>query len=122
MARARWGAVQKAVFADTCTPEVLRENVPGMGDILDGAAHLRAMHEEIGVLGKYQKASGFTQDRSQQRVAKIDTNIMLLLDNLHEAACTCSRSLWGTNGHKSWFFDWLAGPGAAFDTRGKVTL
>lgn len=117
-----WGPVETEMMESIFAPEVLRENVPGMEDIIDGAAHLKAMHEEIGTLGKYQKASGFTSDRSMQRISKIDSSIVVMLDQLHEASCMCGKSLWGTDGHKAWYYHWLNGPGKAHDVRGKITL
>jgi len=117
-----WGPVETEMMNTIFSPEVLRARVPGMGEILDGAEHLRAMHEEIGTLGQFRQANGFTNDRSMQRVAKIDTEIMVMLDHLHEASCMCGKSLWGTDGHKAWFYHWLEGPGAWADIRGKIQL
>lgn len=118
MARQRWGPVQKAVFEDTCTPEILEKSVPGMADILEGAQQMRDVNNEINVLGRLRRKY---PDMSPP-IAKIDTNMMLLLDHLHEAACTCSKPLWGADGHKQWFYSWLDGPGKAFDVRAKVIL
>lgn len=112
------GEMMERIFA----PEILRERVPGMGDVLDGAAHLRDMHEEIGIIGRFRAANGFTADRSVQRISKIDTNILVMLDHLHEAGCPCGKPLWGTEGHKAWYYTWLEGPGKAFDTRTKVII
>jgi len=105
------------------SPEILRRNVPRIGDVLDGAALLREMHEEIGTLAKYNKASGgFVQGGGMQRTSKIDTSIQLMLEDLHEASCTCGKTLWGTDGHKAWYYHWLNGPGREFDVRGKILL
>lgn len=117
-----WGPVETQMMESIFEPEVLRENVPGVGDVLDGAAHLRAMHEEIGTLGRFQKAAGFTNDRSMQRTSKIDTNIMVMLEELHEAGCSCGKGLWGPKGHKAWYYNWLNGPGRNHDVRGKIVL
>jgi hypothetical protein len=120
--RPLFGQVEREMMENIFSPEVLRENVPGMGDVLDGASHLRAMHEEIGIVGKFRAANGFSADRSVQRIAKIDTNVMVMLDHLHDAGCMCGKGLWGSDGHRAWFLEWLAGPGRAFDLRTKVTL
>ena len=104
-------------------PEILRRTVPRIGDVLEGAALLREMHEEIGTLAKYNKgAGGFMAGTGMQRVAKIDTNIQIMLEELHEASCTCGKSLWGGDGHKAWYYHWLNGPGREFDVRGKIAL
>jgi len=117
-----FGKVEREMMDNIFAPEVLRASVPGMGDVLDGAAHLRELHEEIGVIGKFRAAIGFTADRSVQRVSKIDTSIMVMLDHLHEAGCECGKPIWGADGHRAWFLEWLKGPGKAFDTRTKVIL
>jgi hypothetical protein len=106
---------------DLFSPEVIGP-APRMGSILEGARYFREMHEEIGVLGRHQKALGFSRDRTMQHIAKIDSRIVVLLEGLHEKGCTCGRGLWGIDGHKTWFLKWLEGPGKAFDTRGKATL
>lgn len=103
-------------------PEILRRNVPRIGDVLEGAALLREMNEEIGVLGKYNKVAGFTNDIGMHRTSKIDTSIQIMLEELHEASCTCGKGLWGSEGHKAWYYHWLNGPGREFDTRGKIIL
>jgi hypothetical protein len=120
--RPKFGQVERQMMDELFEPEVLREKIPGMGDVLDGAAHLRALHEEIGIIGKFRTANGFTADRSVQRICKIDTNILIMLDHLHEAGCMCGKPLWGSDGHKAWFYEWLEGPGKSFDTRTKVIL
>jgi hypothetical protein len=120
--RPKWGPVQTKVFEDIFEPETLHREIPKLGEVAEGAELLRSLDEEIGVVGKFQKAAGFTTGRSAQRVAKIDTNLMLMLDNLHEADCTCSRSLWGTGWHKEWFFAWLETYGKAYDSRVKIEL
>ena len=45
------------------------------------------------------------------------------MEQLHEAACTCSRGLMGANGHKQWFYEWLKleGP-SALDARNKIVV
>ena len=120
--RPLWGPVETEMMNRIFEPEVLRNNVPGLGDVIDGAAHLRALHNEIGVLGEFRRVTGFTNDRSMQLTSKIDTNIMLMLEDLHEASCTCGKGLWGTEGHKAWYYHWLNGPGKAHDVRGKIVL
>lgn len=117
-----FGKVELEMMNTIFEPEILRAKVPGIGDVLDGAANLRALHDEIGTVGEFRKANGFTSDRSFQRVSKIDTNILIMLDQLHEAGCLCGRPLWGPDGDKQWFYAWLQGPGAHFDTRTKVIL
>lgn len=120
--RAPWGPTEARMMEDIFAPEILRRNVPGIGDVLDGAALIREMHEEIGTLGSLHKKMGFTADRSMQRTSKIDTNIMVMLEELHEASCTCRKGLWGPDGHKAWYYHWLNGPGREFDVRGKIVL
>lgn len=116
-----FGTKEREMMTELFSPEV-QSAVPRMDDIVGGAAYLRSMTEEIGVLGKFQKSLGFTKDRQMQRIAKIDSRIVLLLEGLHEKGCTCGKGLWGTDGHRAWFLKWLEGPGRAFDTRGKATL
>lgn len=118
----RWGPVETEVIRHLSSPETLTAAVPRLGDVVAGADHLRAMHEEIGTLGRFQKAAGFTKDRSMQQVSKIDTEVVIMLDQLHEASCTCGKGLWGTDGHKAWYYKWLEGPGAWSDVRGKIAL
>jgi hypothetical protein len=118
----KWGVVETEMMNEIFSPEVLREKVPGIGDVLDGAAHLRAMHEEIGTLGTFHKKAGFTNDRSMFRVMKIDTNIQVMLEDLHDASCQCGKGLWGIDGHRAWAYHWLNGPGKNFDVRGKIAL
>ena len=120
--KAPWGPTEGRMMEEIFAPEILRRNVPGIGDVLDGAALIREMHEEIGTLGAFKKAAGFTNDRSMQRISKIDTNIMVMLEELHEASCTCRRGLLGAEGHKAWYYHWLNGPGREFDVRGKIAL
>lgn len=122
MAKPHWGPVEQHVHENLFNPEQLKENVPRMADVLEGASHLRDVLSEINIVGKFQRSNGFTEDRSMQRIAKLDTNVVLMLDQLHEAGCTCQKPLWGANGHKAWFLHWLSGPGAAFDLRGKVVI
>jgi hypothetical protein len=119
-----FGPVELGLMNNVMAPEVLREHVPGMAEVLDGASHLRAMNEEIGILGKFQQnMPGWTEDRSAFRVAKIDTAMMVMLDHLHEAGCMCGKSIWGADGHKAWFYAWLeTDAGKAFDVRSKVAL
>lgn len=116
------GPVEKWVMENIFVPEVLRERIPRMDEIQDGANMVRAMDEEISTVGKFRKATGFTSDRSMQRVAKIDSSLMLMLEDLHRAGCTCSNGLWGDKGHKQWFFDWLRDYGQAYDVRGKIVI
>jgi len=120
----KFGPTELGMMNSIFEQETLREKVPGMADVLDCAAHLRAMNEEIGILGKYQQdMPGWTEDRSAFRVAKIDTEIMVMLDHLHEAGCMCGRGLWGADGHKAWFYAWLETDGGkAFDVRSKIAL
>ncbi len=118
----KWGVVESTMMNEIFEPEILREKIPGIGDVLDGAAHLRAMHEEIGTLGEFHKKAGFTNDRSMFRMMAIDTNIQVMLEDLHDASCTCGKGLWGVDGHKAWAIHWLNGPGQAFDVRGKIKL
>lgn len=118
-----WGPVENQMMEELFEPEYLRRKIPGIGEILDGAAMLRSVNEEIGILGEYHKqAGGFTKGRFFQNTAKIDTNIMLMLEELHEASCTCGNGLWGSKGHKAWYYNWLNGPGKAHDVRGKIVL
>jgi len=117
-----FGPVEQHVHENLFNPEHLADKVPRMSDVLEGAAHLRDVLSEINMVGKFQRANGFTEDRSMQRIAKLDTNIVLMLDHLHEAGCTCAKPLWGADGHKSWFLYWLSNAGQAFDLRGKIVL
>lgn len=117
-----FGRVELEMMNEIFEPEILRAKVPGVGDTLDGAAHVRALHDEIGTIGEFRKANGFTGDRSFQRIAKINTSIMVMLDQLHEAGCMCGKPIWGPEGHKEWYMAWLRGPGKAFDLRTKVML
>lgn len=118
----RFGPVESRVMEDIFTPEIIRERVPRMDEIQDGASQLRAMQEEIGAVGKFQRANGFSPDRSMQRVAKIDSSIMIMLEDLHKAGCTCGNGLWGDKGHKQWFYDWLRDFGQTYDVRGKIVI
>lgn len=120
--KAPWGPVEARMMEEIFAPEILRRNVPRIGDVLEGAALLREMNEEIGVLGKYNKVAGFTNDIGMHRTSKIDTSIQIMLEELHEASCTCGKGLWGSEGHKAWYYHWLNGPGREFDTRGKIIL
>jgi len=110
MAKPHFGPVEQHVHDNLFNPEHLADKVPRMSDVLEGAAHLRDVLSDIG-------AQSFTSDRSMRRVAKIDTNVALMLDHLHEAGCTCQKGLWGADGHKSWFLYWLEHGGQAFDVR-----
>ena len=121
----KFGPVETELYAKLFSPDVMRQHIPGMAEVLDGAKHLRAMNEEIGVLGKFhQNVAGWTEGRTAHRVAKIDTEIMEMLNELHAASCTCGREIWGADGHKAWFYAWLElpGPKEAFDVRGKVSI
>lgn len=117
-----FGKIELEMMNAIFEPEILRAKVPGLGDVLDGAAHVRALHDEIGTIGEFRKANGFTADRSFQRISKIDTNIIVILDQLHEAGCLCGKPIWGSAGHREWYLAWLRGPGKAFDLRTKVVL
>jgi hypothetical protein len=46
-------------------------------------------------------------DRNMQRIAHIDIEEMILLEELHDAGCSCGSMLFGAGGHKSWFLSWL---------------
>lgn len=118
----KMGPVQKRVMEDIFQPEVLRERVPRMDEIQDGAAYVRAMNEEISTLGKFTRKLGFNSDRTHHRVAKIDSSIMLMLEGLHEAGCTCGNGVFGSKGHKVWFFDWLDNYGQEYDVRVKTVI
>jgi hypothetical protein len=120
MSRVHWGPVENQVFEDVFATDSLAERVPGIGDVLEGAAQLRDILGEINQVGAFREAAGFIDDGSMQRVAKLDTNLMLFLDDLHQAGCTCTRGLWGSGGHKQWFMQWLETHGKAFDVRGKL--
>lgn len=116
----RFSAVEKQIMDEALDPEVLKDHIPGISDILGGAAQLRNMMEENAQLGKFQKSYGFDKSRSMQRLAKIDENIQAALEELHEMGCTCRKPLFGGGGHKEWFMEWLAKHGQAYDVRGKV--
>jgi len=117
-----WGPVENQMMTEIFEPEVLRREVPGIADVLDGAALMRSMHEEIGVLGRYKKAAGFTNDRSFQLTSKINTAVQVMVEEFHEAGCSCRKGVWGATGHKAWYYYWLAGPGKDYDVRGKIIL
>ncbi len=118
----KWGPVEKTMLEEVFEPEVLKTSVPQMGQVIEGAEMVRDMQNEIGILGKFRRVAGFDNTRGVQRIAKINTSIVMMLDQLHEASCTCSRPLWGQDGHKQWFLAWLSGPGAAFDLRTKTII
>jgi hypothetical protein len=120
----RFGPVETEMFNKVFEPEALKATVPGISEVIEGADHLRSLNEEIGVLGQFQKnVAGFTQGRTAHRVAKLDTNIMVMLDHLHEAGCNCGKPLWGSDGHKLWFYAWLeTDAGKTFDVRGTRAL
>ncbi len=107
-----WGPVEQKVLDDVFNPEHLKDKVPRMSDVLEGAAHLRDLFVEADM-------DGYNDDRSMQRIAKIDTDLQIALDQFHEAGCQCQQGLWGANGHRAWFLKWLDGPGKAFDLRNK---
>jgi len=116
----RFSTVEKQVMEDVFDPEMMKRTVPGLEDVVEGAAMVRSMLNEANVLGRYQKANGFSKDRTMQRVACLNTTIMRMIEQLHEAGCTCGRGLWGAKGHSQWFYEWLSKYGKQFDVRGKV--
>lgn len=120
--RPRFNLMEQEIYRDVFKPEVMHDRIPRMDEVLEGAAMLRDLHEEIGTLGRFQKAAGFTNDRSMQRVAKIDTNMQLMLEDMHRQQCTCGNDLWGAGGHKEWFYAWLKDYGQAHDVRGKIIV
>ena len=87
----RFSAVEKKILDEALDPEVLSDHIPGMKDIVAGAAMLRDMVHEADQLGKFQKKVGFSKDRYMQRIAKIDNNIQSALEQLHKMSCTCSK-------------------------------
>jgi len=119
----RFSAVEKKILDEALAPKILSEHVPGMKDVVQGAAMLRDMVHETDQLGKFQKSVGFDKTRSMQRIAKIDENIQAALEQLHKMSCTCSKGkIFGQGGHKEWFYEWLEKHGQAYDVRGKVGL
>lgn len=94
---------------DCFDPDILRDHVPRMGEIIDGADVIRQLHEET---------KGFTVDRNMQSIAHINTELMILLEQLHDADCTCGNPLFGAGGDRAWFKKWLESPwGQAFKTK-----
>ena len=117
----RFSAVEKKILDEALDPEVLSAHVPGVKDVVSGAAMLRDMVHEADQIGKFQKSVGFDKSRTMQRIAKIDENIQAALEQLHKMSCTCSKGkLFGQDGHKEWFYEWLTKHGEAYDVRGKV--
>lgn len=115
-----FGPVATQVIEDMFDPEVQKEHVPGVADIAEGAALLRNMHNEIGVVGQFQKSTGFVPGLNMQRVAKFNTAQQIALEHLHEVICTCSRPIWGVEGHKEWFYEFLSKHGQTWDVRTKL--
>lgn len=119
----KFSAVESQVMEDIFEPEHLAATVPGIAEVQDAAAMLRAMAEEEEKLSKFRKATGMTEHGTMQRIAKIDTAIQIALEELHEVMCDCGRSVFGSKGHKEFFLSWLETPeGKPYDVRGKVTL
>lgn len=119
----RFGMVETEAINMIYDHEMRADKIPKLGDIVEGAAYIRNMEDEIGVVGKFQRANGFMKNRSMQRIAKFDTVDIVTLDHLHEAGCTCSRSLWGSGGHKAWLLAFLqTDAGKPFDTRASIIV
>lgn len=98
MSAPKWGPVEERVMEDCFDPAVLRDAVPDYDDTIDAARIIAEMQRET---------NGFTADRSLQRVAHIDLEQMLLLEDVHDAGCSCGNKLFGAGGHKEWFLHWL---------------
>jgi hypothetical protein len=88
-------------------PNVLEDKVAGLSDAVEGAAQLRAVYNEVGIKGNHSDAVGFNPDRTMHHVAKINTGLMIMLEELHDLGCSCGNKLLGYNGHKEWFLAWL---------------
>ena len=102
-------SVHERVMEDCFNLDVLRDAVPRMDNILDGAALIRDLHMET---------QGFSQDRNFQSIAHINTELMIVLEQLHDADCTCGNPLFGYGGCKPWFHRWLNSEwGRAFKTK-----
>jgi hypothetical protein len=111
----RFGPVEAELLQQISDPEYLSARVPGISDVLEGADMMRALQSEI-------RARSRLEDINAVHVAKINMAFMLMLENVHNAGCTCQEGLWGPRGHKQWFFDWLKQFGEAYDTSEKVKV
>jgi hypothetical protein len=117
----RFSAIERKLLDEALDPEMLADHIPEMSNVVKGAAMLRDLVHETEQLGKFQKKYGFDKDRTMQRIAKIDNNVQAALEDLHKMSCTCSKGkLFGNDGHKAWFYEWLTKHGQAYDVRGKV--
>lgn len=119
----RFGVQTKAILTDLYSPEVVRAEVPGMAEAMDGVEYNRSIQDEIGILGKFTKQTGFTQDGSMQRLFGGNAALIKSLSDLHEADCNCGQPLWG-RGHKAWVYEWLETSelGQALDYRAKIVV
>jgi hypothetical protein len=111
----RFGPVETELLQQVSDPEYLSARVPGVAEVIEGADALRDMQAEIRARTRVGELNGVM-------VAKINMALMLMLENVHNAGCTCQEGLWGPRGHKQWFFDWLKQFGEAYDLKEKVTV
>jgi len=120
----RFSAVEKDIMHDVFDPERMREMVPGIADVQDSAALMRAMYEETNALSQFHRKTGFSQLGHFQHIANIDTNIQVALDELHAVMCDCgAESVFGARGHKAFLMEWLESPeGQPYNVRGKVVV
>ena len=109
----RFGVIAENLFTDVVTTQKLIENIPGISDVVEGAAHLRSMKHEIDKLGWFARR-GVTL----KHVGKIDAYLQTFLEHAHQDTCDCGKPLWGSDAsggnHKEWFFVWQARYGKAF--------
>ena len=124
MAAFRFSAVEKELSAMIFDPERLLANIPDIGDVQEAAALYRSMYDEADALGRFHKATGYSQLNTLQHIACIDTNIMEALDEMHEVFCDCRKpGVFGSRGHKEFLLTWLASPeGLPYSVRGKVVV
>jgi len=119
----RFSALDNAVFEDTTSPKATIANIPDMAHIVESASKIREMYEEADMLSKYTKAFGFSKDGHFQHRLRIDSSLILILEQIHEAQCSCGRKLWGNGGHKEWAWAWAeTEAGKPYDVRGKVAI
>jgi hypothetical protein len=102
----------KNLLQSVVTPEVLTPLVPRIGEIADGVKAFRDMQHEISVLGHMSRRTGFVKGGHFQLVARIPSSVRAAVLQIMPDAFT----------DKKQFYELLAGPLKAYDTRSKIVL
>jgi hypothetical protein len=103
---------ERKLLTETLTTDNLEKAAPRLATFHEGIDDWRNMQNEISAMGAFCRRTGFTPDKSMQRLATIPTSVKKAIQEVVPDAFE----------NKEKFYALLAGPLKQYDTRSRIVI